>query len=74
MKKQMKIGKENFIIETGKLAKQAAGAVTVQCGGTVVLVAGSWGGKTQEKCDFLALTGDYREKTHGAGQNPRGFF
>lgn len=74
MKKQMKIGKENFIIETGKLAKQAAGAVTVQCGGTVVLVAVSWSDKPKENCDFLPLTVDYREKTYAAGKIPGGFF
>ncbi len=70
----MKIGKEDFIIETGKLAKQAAGAVTVQCGGTVVLVAVSWSDKPKENCDFLPLTVDYREKTYAAGKIPGGFF
>lgn len=74
MKKQTKIGKEDFIIETGKLAKQAAGAVTVQCGGTVVLVAVSWSDKPRENCDFLPLTVDYREKTYAAGKIPGGFF
>ena len=74
MKKEIKIGNESFIIETGKMAKQSAGAVTVCCGGTVVLVAVTWNKKAKENCDFLPLTVDYREKTYAAGRIPGGFF
>ncbi|MCD6093304.1 MAG: polyribonucleotide nucleotidyltransferase [Candidatus Omnitrophica bacterium] len=74
MKKQTKIRNEDFIIETGRLAKQAAGAVTVQCGGTVVLVTVTWSDKAKENCDFLPLTVDYRERTYAAGKIPGGFF
>ena len=58
-----KIGKEELIIETGKLAKQADGAVLVTYGGTVVLVAVCVAPTVKEGQDFFPLTVDYREKT-----------
>ena len=69
-----RIGHEDLIIETGKLAKQADGAVTVQCGGTVVLTAVVAAKETTEGQDFFPLTVDYREKTYAAGKIPGGFF
>ena len=69
-----RIGREDLIIETGKLAKQADGAVTVQCGGTVVLTAVVAAKETTEGQDFFPLTVDYREKTYAAGKIPGGFF
>ncbi|MCK4860237.1 MAG: polyribonucleotide nucleotidyltransferase, partial [Candidatus Omnitrophica bacterium] len=74
MEKEIRIGKENFVIGTGRMAKQAAGAVTVQCGGTVVLVAVSWSKEAKEDRGFLPLSVDYREKTYAAGKIPGGFF
>ena len=73
-KVSIKIGHEDLIIETGKLAKQADGAVTVQCGGTVVLTAVVAAKETTEGQDFFPLTVDYREKTYAAGKIPGGFF
>lgn len=69
-----KIGTEELIIETGKLAKQADGAVTVQLGGTVVLTAVVGAKESVEGQDFFPLTVDYREKTYAAGKIPGGFF
>jgi len=69
-----KIGSEDLIIQTGKLAKQADGAVTVQYGGTVVLVTAVASSKVKEGTDFLPLTVEYQEKTYAAGKIPGGFF
>lgn len=60
-------------IETGKLAKQAAGSVVVSYGDTVVLAAAVTG-SAREGIDFFPLTADYREKTYAAGKFPGGFF
>jgi polyribonucleotide nucleotidyltransferase len=69
-----KIGSEELIIQTGKLAKQADGAVTVQCGGTVVLVTAVVSKEAKEGTDFLPLTVEYQEKTYADGKIPGGFF
>lgn len=68
------IGGKEFIIETGRMAKQAHGAVTVQCGGTVILAAVVGAREADEKKDFFPLTVDYRERTYAAGKIPGGFF
>ncbi|MCX5681249.1 MAG: polyribonucleotide nucleotidyltransferase, partial [Candidatus Omnitrophica bacterium] len=67
-------GNQNIIIETGKLAKQANGAVTVTCGGTVVLVTACMAKEAKEDADFFPLTVEYQEKTYAAGRIPGGFF
>jgi polyribonucleotide nucleotidyltransferase len=59
-------------IETGKLAKQSAGAAVVRYGDTVVL-ATVVSAKPREGIDFFPLTVDYREKTSAAGKFPGGF-
>ncbi|MBF0521625.1 MAG: polyribonucleotide nucleotidyltransferase [Candidatus Omnitrophica bacterium] len=71
---EIPFGNKNIIIETGKLAKQANGAVTVTCGGTVVLVAVCMTKKPKEDADFFPLMVDYQEKTYAAGKIPGGFF
>ncbi|MYE89767.1 polyribonucleotide nucleotidyltransferase [Candidatus Poribacteria bacterium] len=65
----MQLGSENLSIETGKVAKQADGAVWVQYGGTVVLVA-VVADKRESNLDFFPLTVDYREKSYAAGRIP----
>lgn len=70
----MKLGNQELIIESGRLAKQADGAVWVQCGGTVVLTAVCSAKEPVEGQDFFPLTVDYREKTYAAGKIPGGFF
>ncbi len=67
-------GERQLIIETGKLAKQADGAVTVQLGETVVIVAAVAAAKPREGQDFFPLTVDYREKAAAAGKFPGGYF
>lgn len=68
------VGQEDIIIETGKVAKQADGAVTVQYGGTVVLTTVVAKKEPREGVDFLPLTVDYRERTYAAGKIPGGYF
>jgi polyribonucleotide nucleotidyltransferase len=68
------IGDKQVIIETGKLAKQADGAVTVQVGETIVLVAAVAATKAKAGQDFFPLTVDYREKAAAAGKFPGGYF
>lgn len=68
------LGDKEIIIETGKLAKQAGGSVTVRCGDTIVLVTATAAPKAKEGIDFLPLTCDFVEKTFAAGKIPGGFF
>ena len=67
------IGDRTLSIETGRVAKQAAGAVLVSYGDTVVLVAAT-SGTPREGIDFFPLTVDFVEKTSAAGKIPGGFF
>jgi polyribonucleotide nucleotidyltransferase len=67
------LGGRNLILETGKIAKQANGAVTARYGDTVVLVSACMSPKPIDR-DFLPLTVDYRENTYSAGKIPGGFF
>ena len=66
------IGGRVLSLETGKIAKQAHGAVIVRYGDTVVLVA-VVEGEVDESRDFFPLVVDYREKTYAAGKFPGGF-
>lgn len=68
---ERQIGASVFSIETGELAKQAAGSCLVQYGETVVLVAAASGGARPG--DFFPLTCDYRERVAAAGKFPGGF-
>ncbi len=61
-------------LETGRMAKQAGGAVLVQLGETVVLVTATAQPNAREGLDFFPLTCDYVEKTFSAGKIPGGFF
>ena len=71
---KIKFGNNELIIETGKLAKQASGAVLVSLGGTVVLVTACMSSEIREGINFFPLTVEYREKTYAAGRIPGGFF
>lgn len=68
------LGDKQLIIETGKLAKQADGAVTVQLGETIVMVAAVAASKAKPGQEFFPLTVDYREKAAAAGKFPGGYF
>jgi polyribonucleotide nucleotidyltransferase len=67
------IGERELCIETGRMAKQAHGSVTISYGGTVLLVAAVQG-PPREGIDFFPLTIEYREKTYAAGRIPGNFF
>ncbi len=71
---QVNVGRSPLIIETGKLAKQADGAVTVRYGDTVVIVTACAASHAREGIDFLPLTVDYREYAYASGRIPGGFF
>ncbi|WP_435016007.1 polyribonucleotide nucleotidyltransferase [Tundrisphaera sp. TA3] len=66
------IGGKTISLESGRLAKQASGAVVVRVGDTMTLVA-SVSGPGREGLDFFPLTVDYREKVYAAGKFPGGF-
>ncbi|MBT7728270.1 MAG: polyribonucleotide nucleotidyltransferase, partial [Planctomycetaceae bacterium] len=69
---ERKVGQEVLGLETGLLAKQAAGSVLVSYGETTVLVAAATGAP-RAGIDFFPLTCDYRERTAAAGKFPGGF-
>ena len=71
---QKEIGGKPLIIETGALAEQANGAVTVTYGDTVVLVTACISNEPREGQDFLPLTVDYEERLYAAGKIPGSFF
>jgi polyribonucleotide nucleotidyltransferase len=67
------VGGKTVTLESGRLAKQAAGAVLVTCGETIVLVTATRA-KPREGIDFFPLVVDYVEKFSAAGKIPGGFF
>ena len=67
------VGGRELTLETGRIAKQAAGAVVVSYGETVVLVTATRA-KPREGIDFFPLVVDFVEKTSAAGKIPGGFF
>src|SRR5213083_483139 len=73
-KTSIQVEAQRIHIETGKLAKQADGAVTVQLGETIVIVAAVAATSAKPGQDFFPLTVDYREKAAAAGKFPGGYF
>jgi polyribonucleotide nucleotidyltransferase len=71
---QVEIGEQQLLIETGNLAGQANGAVTVRYGDTLVLVTACVGEVRREREDFLPLTVDFEERLYAAGKIPGSFF
>src|SRR5881227_277794 len=68
------VGDEEIVFETGKLAKQADGAVLVRSGETMVLATAQGRMETREGADFFPLTVDVEERMYAAGKIPGGFF
>ncbi|WP_196599762.1 polyribonucleotide nucleotidyltransferase [Pectinatus frisingensis] len=66
-------GGRSLVIETGKMAKQANGAVLVRYGETVVIVTATASAEPREGIDFFPLTVDYEEKMYAVGKIPGGF-
>ncbi|OEG69263.1 polyribonucleotide nucleotidyltransferase, partial [Candidatus Endomicrobiellum trichonymphae] len=73
-KKEVKVAGKEFIIESGKIAKQSGGSCTVRVGETIVLVTAVSSKEPRIGIDFMPLTVDYRERTYAAGKIPGGFF
>lgn len=73
VRKELDLGGKILTIETGKLAKQAHGAVTVRMGDTMVLVTAVANYEARTDLDFFPLTVEYREKTYAAGKIPGGY-
>jgi polyribonucleotide nucleotidyltransferase len=70
----IEVGPSPIVIETGKLAKLADGAVTVRSGDTIVLVTAVSATTLKEGQDWFPLTVDYREKAAAVGKIPGGYF
>ena len=68
------LGAEAIVIETGKLAQQAGGAVTVRSGDTMVLAAATMSHTAREGINFFPLTVDFEERLYAAGRIPGSFF
>ena len=64
------VGGKPMIMEVGRLAEQAGGAVTVQYGETIVLVTACTSKEPRQGMDFLPLTVDYEERLYAAGKIP----
>lgn len=70
---QMELGGRTLVIESGKMAKQASGAVLVRYGDTAVLVTATQSAEPRQGIDFFPLTVDYEERLYSVGKIPGGF-
>ena len=73
LKKSITVGQQELTIETGKMAKQADGAVVVRYGDTMLLVT-AVSAREKKDVDFLPLTLEYQEKLYSAGRIPGSYF
>ncbi len=74
VRKEIEWGGRTLSIETGRIARQADGAVLVSYGESSVLCTAVGQTKPKEGIDFFPLTVHYQEKTYAAGKIPGGFF
>jgi len=74
LKQAINLGGREFTLETGRIAKQADGAVLVRQGETIVLVTAVSARQPKENASFFPLTVDYREYGYAAGRIPGGYF
>jgi polyribonucleotide nucleotidyltransferase len=72
--KSIRIGREDLVIETGKMARLASGAVTVRYGETIVLCTATASPKADHSKGWFPLFVEYREQMYSAGKIPGGFF
>src|SRR6201984_586214 len=70
----LRVGEQEITFETGKLAKQADGAVVIRSGETMVLATAQGKMEAREGADFFPLTVDVEERMYAAGKIPGGFF
>ncbi|MBM7854447.1 polyribonucleotide nucleotidyltransferase [Desulfohalotomaculum tongense] len=73
LRKEISLGGRTLTLETGRVAKQAGGAVLVRYGDTVVLVTATMSKNPREGIDFFPLTVDYEERHYAVGKIPGGF-
>src|SRR5919199_2469773 len=73
-RKELNWGGRRLVLETGKMARQADGAVMATYGGTTVLCTAVFAKAAKPGVDFFPLTVNYQEKTFAAGKIPGGFF
>ena len=74
IKKSVRYGAHELVLETGEIARQASGAVVASLGDTIVLVTAVGNPNSDPNRSFFPLTVDYQEKTYAAGKIPGGFF
>ncbi len=74
IKKSVRYGAHDLVLETGEIARQASGAVVASLGDTIVLVTVVGNPHSDPNRSFFPLTVDYQEKTYAAGKIPGGFF
>ncbi len=74
LKESIKLGTQELIVETGKVAKQADGSVVIRYGDTMLLVAAVSARTAREGMDFFPLTVEYRENSFAAGRIPGNYF
>ncbi|MEL0027906.1 MAG: polyribonucleotide nucleotidyltransferase, partial [Perlucidibaca sp.] len=74
VRKEFQFGQQAVTLETGRIARQASGAVVVTMGGVQVLVAVVGAKNAKPGQDFFPLTVNYQEKTYAAGRIPGGYF
>ncbi len=71
---EIELGGRRMIIETGRMAKQAQGATTVQYGDSMIIATVCAASEPKVDQDFFPLTVEYRERSYAAGKIPGGFF
>jgi polyribonucleotide nucleotidyltransferase len=74
LKESIKVGEQELTVETGRVAKQADGAVVIRYGDTMILVTAVSAHTAKEGLDFFPLTVEYRESTYAAGRIPGNYF
>ncbi len=74
LNEKIKLGDKDLIVETGRVAKQADGAVVVRYGDTMILVTAVSARTAKEGLDFFPLTVEYRESSYSAGRIPGNYF
>ncbi len=74
VKKEVEVAGKKISLETGKIARQADGAIIAQCGETVVLATAVGAKKVNPDIDYFPLSVNYQEKYYAAGKIPGGYF
>ncbi len=74
VKKEIEVAEKKISLETGKIARQADGAIMAQCGETVVLATAVGAKKINPDMDYFPLSVNYQEKYYAAGKIPGGYF